>query len=521
MARNKKRQAAKPRRGLALSESLLEKLDDRQYIPTYEEVKDIYGPAKTLGTPKEVTLAMDASLSSTGAYTLIQHAWEHGQGYALGPSFMGYAALSSLTQNGLIRACIETVVDDMTREWIGIKAVDIDSQGDSTEDKKAIEDALINFRVKDIFHKAAEYNGYFGGCLIFIDTGATDNQLLMPLDISEKSAELKNFKRFVLVEPINIFPGRYESTDPLSPRYFSPDTWWILGKEVHGSRLIRICGNEVPILLKPSYNFMGMPQAQLLYDYVIHFQDSRTSAARLLEKFSLTAFKTNMEDILTNPNATRSLDGRLAYLASIRSNDGILAIDKDMEDIVKLETPLSGVTDIVRQMLELIVVINRTPAVKSLGISPSGFNATGDSDIRNYNDHVKSQQEKIFRAGLQKALDIIQIVTLGRLVQSVTFDFVDLNKDDAKAAAETQKIKTDRDVSLIDTGVISEKEVRQRLSADPDGDYFGIDVDDVPEVNYGEETESQNGQVYTPQRWAGEGVLPPNAGVDTGNGGLG
>ncbi|MDE9536123.1 DUF1073 domain-containing protein [Xenorhabdus bovienii] len=465
-------------------------------------------------------MAMDSSLSSSGAYTLIQHAWEHGQGYALGPSFMGYAALSSLTQNGLIRACIETVVDDMTREWIEIKSVDIDGQGDGAEDKKTIEDALIDFKVKDIFHKAAEFNGYFGGCLIFIDTGAMDNQLLVPLDISEKSAELKNFKRFVLVEPINIFPGRYESTDPLSPRYFTPDTWWILGKEVHTSRLIHICGNEVPILLKPSYNFMGMPQAQLLYDYVIHFQDSRTSAARLLEKFSFTVLKTNMSDILTNPNSTQSLDGRLAYMASVRSNDGIVAIDKEMEDIVKLETPLSGVTDIVRQMLELIVVINRTPAVKSLGISPSGFNATGDSDIRNYNDHVKSQQEKIFRAGLQKALDIIQIVKLGQLNQSVTFDFVDLNKQDAKVSAEIEKLKAERDTALLDSSIIWEKEARQRLSDDPDSDYFGIDADDVPEVNYGEE-ENQNGEAYTPQRGTGAGILSPDAGNDSGNGGLG
>ncbi|MDE9456102.1 anti-CBASS protein Acb1 family protein [Xenorhabdus bovienii] len=108
---------------------------------------------------------------------------------------------------------------------------------------------------------------------------------------------------------------------------------------------------------------LASAQAQLLYDYVIHFQDSRTSAARLLEKFSFTVLKTNMSDILTNPNSTQSLDGRLAYMASVRSNDGIVAIDKEMEDIVKLETPLSGVTDIVRQMLELIVVINRTPAV--------------------------------------------------------------------------------------------------------------------------------------------------------------
>ena len=76
------------------------------------------------------------------------------------------------------------------------------------------------------------------------------------------------------------------------------------------------------------------------------------------------------------------------------NNDGVLAIDKDDEDVLKLETPLSGVTDIVRQSLEILAALNRTPAVKLLGISPSGFNATGESDIRNYYDYITSQQEK-------------------------------------------------------------------------------------------------------------------------------
>ncbi|MDC9591443.1 hypothetical protein PSI23_19690, partial [Xenorhabdus sp. XENO-10] len=134
----KKRQAQKLRRGFALSQSIWDRLESEQYIPTYDEVKSLYGPAKTLGAPKEAAVAMDSALSSAGAYTLIQHAWEHGQGYAMGPSFMGYAALSSLTQNGLIRACIETVANDMTREWIEIKAVDIDGQGEGADNNKAI-----------------------------------------------------------------------------------------------------------------------------------------------------------------------------------------------------------------------------------------------------------------------------------------------------------------------------------------------------------------------------------------------
>ena len=229
----------------------------------------------------------------------------------------------------------------MTREWIEIEAADTNGNGESSDEKKEIEDAMVDYEVRSIFHRAAEFDGYFGGCLIYIDTGATDEQLLTPLDTTDKSAELKRFKRFTVIEPINIFPGNYEGLNPLSAQYFNPETWWVLGKQVHTSRLIRICGNEVPVMLKPAYNFMGIPQAQILYDYVLHFQDARQASSRLLEKFSLTVLKTDMEDILTNPNGTSSLDGRLAYMAAYRSNDGVLAVDMDMEDIVNVVTPIS------------------------------------------------------------------------------------------------------------------------------------------------------------------------------------
>lgn len=510
MAQNTRRrghrrgQARPERKPLTISQAVRDKIESGKYIPTFDQIKLLYGPAKTLGAPQSAQLAMDAQLNDSGAYTLLQHAFQMGQFPNLGPSFMGYAALSSLTQNGLIRACIETVADDMTREWIEIDAVDITGDGDNTDEKKILEDAMIDYRVRDIAHKAAEFNGYFGGAMIFIDTGAKDDQLLLPLDISDKSAELKNFQRFTIIEPINLFPGTYESTDPLSPRYYTPDTWWVLGKQVHKSRLIRICSNEVPVILKPTYNFLGIPQAQILYDYVIHFQDARAAMSRLLDKFSIKIIQTNMQDVLTNPNATSGIDARIGYMTSFMSNDGILALDKEMENFINVNVPLSGVTDIVRQQLEFIVAINRTPAVKLLGISPAGFN-TGESDIKNYNDHVSSQQEKTLRSPVQKMLDILQIVKLGIYEKSVSFKFVGLNEEDDKAIAETQNVKSQARIAYLSEGVVSAEEVRKELSEDPHSGFFGIDAEDVPGGDDGEE-EAENGLGYTPQRGAGNGV---------------
>ena len=75
-----------------------------------------------------------------------------------------------------------------------------------------------------------------------------------------------------------------------------------------------------------------------------------------------------------------------------------------------------------RQSLEILAALNRTPAVKLLGISPSGFNATGESDIRNYYDYITSQQEKVLRNGIRTVLNCLQLHLHGKIDSSVTFD---------------------------------------------------------------------------------------------------
>ena len=95
-----------------------------------------------------------------------------------------------------------------------------------------------------------------------------------------------------------------------------------------------------------------------------------------------------------------------------RDNDSVAVCDMTDEDIVNVQTSIAGCTDIVRQSLEMIASINRTPAVKLLGISPSGFNATGDSDIRNYNDHVRTKQE-LYRSAIMTCLRAIEIAETG------------------------------------------------------------------------------------------------------------
>ena len=464
-----------------LSPDLREK---RNFPPTEDEVREMFGPALTLGAPEDVRLAMDNQLADSGVYTLLQHSFRSGMGVS--PQFMGYGALQNIAQNGLIRACVETVADDMTRVWIELKREGTASQ--TAEEDELLTDlahAQTSLNLQKVFHEAAELVGYEGGAFIFIDTEADSETLETPLHIGLYSAELRPERRlrFVVVDPVNVAPGDYDSVFPLSPHYFRPRWWWVQGQRVHASRLIRLVANEVPVLLRPAYNFLGIPQAQILWDYVLHFQECRAAAARLLTKFSMTVFKTRMADILFSAGGTAQLDARIRFMTQNMNNDGVLAVDKDDEDVIKLETPLSGVTDIVRQSLEILAALNRTPAVKLLGISPAGFNATGESDIRNYYDHITSQQEKVLRAGIQTVLDCVQLHLRGKIDPSLTFDFAPLGEEDRAARATMQKTKADTIAVYLDRDVISPEEARKALADDPDSGFADIDPEAVPEGN--------------------------------------
>lgn len=462
--------------------------NNEKRLLTLEETRRLYAPPRTLGAPQEVQMALDSQIQEEGGYSLLQHTIN--MGVFGSANFLGYGALESIAQHGLIRACIETVADDMTRNWIELSIADAnggkpesDTDGNGIDDRiDAIKAEMERLGLRDTFHAAASMTGYYGGCLLYIEPqNSTD--ITAPLVPDVHSLEAKDgthwIKSIKIIDPVDVFPGAYNSVNPLADDYYKPSFWWVQGRRVHASRLIRVVANEPPQLLLPSYNFFGIPQAQILWDYVAHFQKNRDAANRFYEKFSMLIFKTDMADIATTTGGLDMLNARMEMLARYRSNDGVIAIDGNSEDIITQTSPLSGLTDMPRQSLEFVAALNRTPVVKLLGISPGGFNATGESDIRNYYDHILSQQEKVFRKPLMTILDLIQHSLFGGdAVSGLEVKFMPLSVDEKRTQADLQKLKTDSLCALLDRDIISPEEARRILASDAESMINGIDVEE-------------------------------------------
>lgn len=459
----------------------------------------------TLGKPKDNPRVMAMDKCIEGVICKFSDEWRQ---LAM-PKFLGYPLLSNIAQDPLIRAGIETIADDMTRKFINLTSKgDIDLSAKISE----LESDLQKFRVKNIFNQAISMCGYQGGCLVYIDVGPLDDdEKKTPLFLDSFTFKKGMLRGFKVIEPINIYPGIYDTLDPTSEDYFNPETWFILGKEYHKSRFLYFAQNEVPLILKPLYNFFGISLAQQVLEYVQNFTENRRSAQRLLNKFSMTVWRTDMSAFLNN-GSCESLVQRVKFANSQRSNDGMFLLDKEREELEQINTPLAGVTDIVSMSLDLAPVILGISKDKYFGDLPKGLNASSEGTNRIYYDKIHSLNEKISYDAVEKVLKILQLNLYGEIDPNISFEFAPLWEMDERERAEINKINADTAAIYVDRGSLTNTEVRGALADNPNSGYSNIDIDDVPETDSFDDIDDEDkaGAVF-------DGAIIQDGGSGSGN----
>lgn len=419
------------------------------------------------------------------------------QGAGVTCGFPGYPYLSELAQLPEYRKIVTTIAKEMTRKWIGLRSTGDDDKSDKIA---ALEKAMRRFKLRDLFRKMAEHDGYFGRGQLYIEVKkpggdtATDDEgeLQTPLVIDPKKIKKDSLVAFRPVEPAWTYPGIYQSTNPLKRDFYKPQSWYVMGNTVHDSRMVTFVSRPVPDLLKAAYNFGGISMSQLVQPYVNNWLRTRDSVSDLLHSFSISGIKTNMENVLAGGVGTE-LFTRATLFNQIRDTRGLMLLDKDDEEFFQFNTPLSGLDHLQAQAQEQMASVPSIPLVKLLGITPSGLNASSDGEIRVFYDDIHAACEQLFRDPLKRCLDIIQLSEFGEIDEAIDFEFEPLYQLSELEQATAQKTQADTDAVYIQAGVVSQEDVAKRLAGDPSSPYHGLEVsddnDDQDEEEEGEPTE--------------------------------
>ena len=391
--------------------------------------------------------------------------------------FMGYPWLAQLTQRAEYRRPAEVLATEMTRRWIRLVST---GDEDKSEKLTVIEAELKRLNAQDVFRQAIEKDGFFGRVHIYLDTGNEDpDERKMPLSIDRAKIDETGLVRLKVVEPMWTYPTRYNSTDPLAPDWYRPVSWYVMGAEVHASRLLTIISREVPDILKAAYSFGGLSLSQIAKPYVDNWLDTRQAVNNAITNFSTSVLKTNMSGVLS-AGGNETLLMRAQLFNQTRENQGLMMLDNQTEEFLNVSMPLSGLDHLQAQAQEHMSAVFGIPLVVLLGITPSGLNASSDSEIKVFNAWIEAQQNRTITPPLSKVIEIIQIAKFGAVDPEIGFVYEPLQVMSETEQATAEKTRADTDVALIQAGVLAPHEARVRLASDEDSQYSGLDLTEDP-----------------------------------------
>lgn len=439
-----------------------------------------------------------------------------------GLRFPGYPYLSELSQRPEYRNITETVAEEMTRKWIKLLSTGTEKQLEAkTKTIRQIEDAMKLFGLREVFNAAMEKDGFLGMALIYIDLLMPDGKTLVSDDADELKTELiidkgkiskGSLRGFIVIEPTWVSPKWYNSIDPLKPDYFRPSSWYVMGKEVHESRLLIVRSREVPDLLKAAYNFGGLSLSQVSKPYVDNWIRTRQSVSDLIHSFTTFVLKTALSSLTANAEAMLA---RLQGFVYGRDNAGLLLVDKESEDFANVSAPLGSLDHLQAQAMEQMAFPAQEPLLKFVGYTPTGLNADTQDIIRSWYDRVKAKQEKVLGHLVTVALQVIQLSVVGEIDPEITFEFPNLWELDEAGKAAVEKIRADVDAVYMQEGVISNDESRTRLAGDPTSPYHGLkgDAPEVPDPTMGGEPNDQDDADKVGKEGANSNEEGANSGV--------
>lgn len=367
-------------------------------------------------------------------------------------------AMNAYRGTWLARKIVDIPAKDACRKWRNWNA-----EADEISKIEAEEKRLgVQGKVLDAVRKGR----LFGGAAIYIGTGDPNPaEELKPERVAAGGIKHLN----VLTKRI-LTPGEIE-TDPESPQYGKPQYYTINSQlagqvQIHPSRLVVFTGNPNPDPELATGIEQGWGDSTLL-----SLIDALKQADSTTANIASLVFEAKV-DVIKIPNFMQGLAGggdyetqilnRLTLAATAKGINGALLLDKD-EEYDNKQVQFAQLPEIIQTFLQIVSGAADIPVTRLLGQSPGGLNSTGDSDLRNYYDHIQSEQELTLQPAMSVLDECLIRSALGARPPEVWYSWRSLWQSTDKERADIGKITAETIKTIDETGLLPD-EVMQAVA---------------------------------------------------------
>lgn len=287
------------------------------------------------------------------------------------------------------RKLVDIPVQDALREPVEI-------HGLSRDDEQRLWEAYEQFDAERQLRRALIQERLLGGSLILpIFLRPEDEETGSRLNYH--TLQTGDLQALNVVDVGRLSRAEY-NTDPFSPYYDKLERIQVNATIVHTSRLVVFDGDPLfnftsqRIMENYRFNPVGFGESKLstLYDTLIRATGTQQGAYHLVNLSScLVLACANLRSL----NATGSpAKEKLEELAEQISIYRAAIVDAKDVQFQTHSATFGSVPELVMTFLQILSAGSDIPATRFLGQSPGGLNATGDSDLENYYNHLSSWQ---------------------------------------------------------------------------------------------------------------------------------
>ena len=386
-----------------------------------------------------------------------------------------YAALSNWQQldaayqtNWLARQIVEIPAEDMCREWRTIKCKEAD-------DIRIEEDRLmIAANVQEAVTWARLYGG--GGILML-----TGQDLSKPLDV--RRIRKGDLKRCIVFDRHDMSPLTMNTWDILAPNYMMPEYYTITGggQQIHWTHFARFNGKRLPRRQMVQTQGWGDSELRVCLDDIMDMVASKDGIAELMQEANVDVVKREgLSDELAS-DQDDAIVSRYTLFSQMKSLVQMALLDGD-ESYERKTLDLGGVAPVLETFMTWISGAADIPVTRLFGTSAKGMNATGEGDMNNYNNSIRSKQLTQVDPGLRQLDEVLVRSALGYWPDDFNYVWNPLAQPNELQIAQAAKTRADKDMLYLAEGVITVSQVQRNLEAAEEYQFEDGQIDEQSET---------------------------------------
>lgn len=381
----------------------------------------------------------------------------------------------------IIRKIIDCIPEDMIRNWITIK-----SQM-SPENIKRFNKLQRTTRLQSDMLEGLKWGRLYGGAGAVIIIDGHEDILDKPLDYD--TIMPGSFKGLIVTDRwCGLIPSDDIIEDIGNPDFGLPAYYnWNLetGKclKVHNSRVLRFIGRGLPSWEKYTEQQWGASEIEVIFDELKKRDNTSWNIAQLVFLANLRVLK--MSDLgellaLGDEQSQKELYDTVQAQNWLMSNMGLYILNKD-DDFQTHQYTFSGLNDIYESFMLDVAGASEIPVTKLFGRSPAGFNATGESDLKNYYDIIEQKQASQLQPVLDKILPIMFMSEFGAIPDDLDYEFNPIGSPSESELADIVDKKSNSIINVVNSGLISQKTALKELRqmSETTGMFTNITDEDI------------------------------------------